>query len=182
MRTRRSAAFPTGSVRSERGAHADPSVPLRIRLFPQSLGFPALSLVPQTLLLLPTRHSCRYTWRFTMQQRLELGPQSFERLRAVAVLATLLTSHGSQAGGEVYQPDAALRRVLMLSAWPPCAKSLDAALGEQSLVRFGNHQVWGGLFVHCGASLDLWHDFDGRGSVWRAPYLRRPHLAPAKTS
>jgi hypothetical protein len=29
---------------------------------------------------------------------------------------------------------------------------------------------------------ELWHDFDGRGSVWRAPYLRRPHLAPAKTS
>jgi hypothetical protein len=67
------------------------------------------------------------------------------------VLATLFASHCSQAGGQVYQTDAALGRVLVLTAWPARAKGLNAAFSEQLFVRFRNHQVWSGFFVHCGA-------------------------------
>ena len=112
-----------------------------------------------------------------MHELLELRAQSLERTSTIAVLAALLAGYGSQAGGHVYQPDTAFRRVLVLPARSARTKSLHLALGQQQLVRLGNFHFCAGLIVHCEASLRVWHDFDERGSVWRAESAAFP-LSP----
>jgi len=81
------------------------------------------------------------------------------------MLAALLAGYHSEARGQVYQPDAALGRVLVLPTGSARTKSLHAALGEELIVRVGNLQVWVGITVHCRAGLELWHHFTDLGSV-----------------